>query len=397
MIEKVKLRDIASVITKGTTPTSIGDGFIENGINFIKIESITEEGCFVKEKFAHISEECNSRLKRSQIEENDILFSIAGAIGRVAVVNSTVLPANTNQALAIIRVDNRYDKEFLAFLFRSSFIQKQYNKKKQGVAQINLSLKDIAELEIPIISIKKQLAIKENLNDIINIISLKKKQLKELNELIKSQFVEMFGDPLLNEKKWSIKLCKEVTTKIGSGATPDGGNQNYKEAGISLIRSMNVYDGYFEYKDLAHIDDVQAVKLKNVEIYENDVLFNITGASVTRTCVVPKDILPARVNQHVSIIRCNEHINYVFMNYLLMNESFKNNLLHTAKAGGGTREAITKNQIENFEIIVPPIELQNKFAEFVKKVDKQKFEVQKCLEEMQLLQESLMDKYFGEM
>jgi len=394
-MEKIKLGDIASVITKGTTPTSIGFNFIEQGINFIKIESITEDGSFINDKFAHISEECNSRLKRSQIKENDILFSIAGAIGRVAVVNNEILPANTNQALAIIRVDDRYDKEFLTFLLRSSFITKQYNKKKQGVAQINLSLKDISELEIPIIDINKQLEIKENLKNIIKIINLRKKQLEDLNNIIKSQFVEMFGNPILNEKGWDISLCKEVTSKIGSGATPDGGNQNYKEAGISLIRSMNVYDGYFEYKDLAHIDNTQADKLKNVEIEENDVLFNITGASVTRTCVVPKNILPARVNQHVSIIRCNERINSLFMNYLLMNESFKNTLTHLAKAGGGTREAITKNQIEKLKIIVPPIELQNKFAEFVKQIDKQKFESENSLKEMQELYESLMEKYFG--
>ena len=186
----------------------------------------------------------------------------------------------------------------------------------------------------------------------------------------------MFGNPILNEFNWEKGLCKELTSKIGSGATPDGGNKNYKETGISLIRSMNVYDGYFEYKDLAYIDEQQANKLKNVEIKANDILFNITGASVTRTCIVPNDILPARVNQHVSIIRCNEKINNIFLNYLLINDSFKSNLLNIAKAGGGTREAVTKNQIENFEIIIPPIELQNKFADFVKVIDKQKFVVE---------------------
>ena len=127
-MEKIKLGDVASVITKGTTPTSIGYSFIEKGINFIKIESISEEGKFIKEKLAYISEDCHSKLKRSQLKENDILFSIAGAIGRVAVVDNDIIPANTNQALAIIRIDNRYDKEFLAFLLRSSYIKKQDRK-----------------------------------------------------------------------------------------------------------------------------------------------------------------------------------------------------------------------------------------------------------------------------
>ena len=97
----------------------------------------------------------------------------------------------------------------------------------------------------------------------------------------------------------------ELTTKIGSGATPKGGRESYGTEGISLIRSMNVHNGYFEYKELAHISDEQAEKLDNVTIHENDVLLYITGASVARCCITPNDVLPARVNQHVCIIRCN--------------------------------------------------------------------------------------------
>ena len=92
---------------------------------------------------------------------------------------------------------------------------------------------------------------------------------------------------------------KKITNKIGSGATPTGGKSAYKEEGISLIRSLNVYDYSFSYENLAYIDEVQAKKLSNVEIHENDILLNITGASVGRCCKVPRQIIPARVNQHV--------------------------------------------------------------------------------------------------
>ena len=103
-MKKIRLRDVADVITKGTTPTSIGYEFVNKGINFIKVESITEDGAFIENKFAYITDECNKKLSRSQLQENDILFSIAGAIGRVAIVDKNILPANTNQALAIIRL-----------------------------------------------------------------------------------------------------------------------------------------------------------------------------------------------------------------------------------------------------------------------------------------------------
>ena len=184
----------------------------------------------------------------------------------------------------------------------------------------------------------------------------------------------MFGDPVKNPMQWEKTLCKEVTLKIGSGATPKGGNSSYKEEGISLIRSMNVYNNMFINKNLAYIDDEQAEKLKNVEVKKNDILLNITGASVARCCIVPQKYIPARVNQHVSILRCKDsEILPIFLCYQFTNKNYQRLLWEIATNGGATREAITKQQIENLEVIIPPIELQNQFADFVTQVDKLKF------------------------
>lgn len=184
----------------------------------------------------------------------------------------------------------------------------------------------------------------------------------------------MFGDPVTNSKGWKVESCKDITSKIGSGATPKGGNASYKDEGISLIRSMNVYNNEFVYKDLAYIDDEQAKKLDNVTIEKDDVLLNITGASVARSCVVPQNVLPARVNQHVSIIRCKkEIIQPQFVCRLLTNESYQQLLWSIATSNGATREAITKQQEELLNIIVPPMELQNEFVKFIQQVDKLKF------------------------
>jgi type I restriction enzyme S subunit len=103
--EMKKLGEVCELITKGTTPTSIGFKFTEEGINFIKVESLTESGQIITNKVAYISEKCHESLKRSQLKVNDILFSIAGALGRIGIVKKEILPANTNQALAIIRID----------------------------------------------------------------------------------------------------------------------------------------------------------------------------------------------------------------------------------------------------------------------------------------------------
>ena len=249
-------------------------------------------------------------------------------------------------------------------------------------------------VEYPELNIQKSIV--ETLDKISKIISLRKQQLSKLDELVKARFVELFGDPVKNDMGWKTTLLKNATSKIGSGATPKGGKESYQEEGITLIRSMNVHDGRFEYKDLAHITDEQAEQLDNVTVNENDVFINITGASVARSCIVPNHILPARVNQHVAIIRCiTSMLNPVFANNMFLNTSFKGQLLNIGESGGATRQAITKQQLETLEVILPPIESQEQFATFVEQTDKSKFEIQKSLEKLETLKKALMQKYFG--
>jgi len=155
---------------------------------------------------------------------------------------------------------------------------------------------------------------------------------------------------------------KDISTKIGSGATPRGGKESYKEFGISLIRSLNVYDYKFDLKNLAKIDEYQAQKLKNVIVEKNDILLNITGASVARCTIVPNKILPARVNQHVSIIRIKKNLaDAKYVLNTVNSNSFKNGLLNLAYTGA-TREALTKDDISNFKIPFPSLPIQKKIA-----------------------------------
>ena len=140
---------------------------------------------------------------------------------------------------------------------------------------------------------------------------------------------------------------KELTSKIGSGATPRGGESAYKEIGISLIRSQNVLDFAFDYDNLAHIDNDQANLLSSVIVESKDLLFNITGDSIARCTIVPDDILPARVNQHVAIIRATK-ISNEYLLYFLQHR--KNRLVQMSKIGG-TRKALTKEMLEQFDIL----------------------------------------------
>lgn len=162
---------------------------------------------------------------------------------------------------------------------------------------------------------------------------------------------------------WISSNLEKITSKIGSGATPSGGGESYKDEGISLVRSLNVYDDGFREEKLARIDDDQADKLSNVTVQSGDVLFNITGASVARCCVVPNSVLPARVNQHVSILRpIDTVISSEFLHYLLISPDTKQALLNVGEEGGSTRQAITKAQLQGFRIVYPPLPEQKRIV-----------------------------------
>ena len=172
--EVVTIDDVTETVTKGTTPTTIGGRFTEKGINFIKVESLTESGAFIKSKFAHIDDETNLLLKRSIIKNGDVLFSIAGTIGRVAVVTNEILPANTNQAIAIIR-PNKISSYFLKILMQSSLIQNDTQSNIVQAVQANLSLGIIklTKFILPPINILSKIDIQlnniyDNINHLVN-------------------------------------------------------------------------------------------------------------------------------------------------------------------------------------------------------------------------------------
>lgn len=162
-----KLGDVTCKITKGTTPTTLKKQFALSGINFLKVENLTESGTFDKSKLNFIDEETDKLLSRSRIQDKDILFSIAGTLGRIALVNENILPANTNQALAIIRPDMKIiEPLFIYYWLKEATVREEiFSKSVQGV-QANLSLGVLSDIDI-IIPSKDILGKKfENINPI---------------------------------------------------------------------------------------------------------------------------------------------------------------------------------------------------------------------------------------
>ena len=285
--------------------------------------------------------------------------------------------------------------KFIAYYLRSNTFFTQKLKYARGFKVMEIKTKDLAKLVLPIPPKPTQLSIVSELDKLNELIQIKKEQLKDYDALAQSIFYEMFGDPVENEKGWEVKKLGELCSKIGSGATPRGGNGSYKDEGISLIRSLNVYNNEFRRKDLAYIDDEQAAALSNVTILEDDVLLNITGASVARCCIVPSDLLPARVNQHVCIIRPLDNVLVpIFLNKVLTNISYQIRLLTLARSKGATREALPKSVVDSLLVPLPPLSLQQSFAHKIEQIERQKAEVQKTITDLETLLAARMQYWF---
>lgn len=378
-IKYVQLSEIAELITKGTTPTTLGYEFQDEGVKFLKTECFDENGGFIENKAAHISEECHERLKRSQLKAGDILFSIAGAIGRVAIVSEEMLPANTNQALAIIRIsDEQVYLPYIKLILTSPIVIEQFERKKQGVAQLNLSLKDINEISIPLPIKEKQIELAELFAKVVRVISKRSMELSLLDDLIKARFVEMFDgkypeDTLLN-------LCNIIDYR---GKTP-----KKVERGLPFITAKNVKMHHMTLEPLEYIskETYDKVMVRGFP-KEGDVVFT-TEAPLGNVCRIPHFNTEFYIGQRIVAMQ-TEELNPTYLEYALSAEEFIRKYM--GNSSGSTVIGIRVRLLEQLTIQVPPRGLQDEFAIFVEQVDKSKLMFQKLHQKLNILQKKAGD------
>lgn len=394
-MRKVKLGnpEIAKVCAGQSAPQD-ANAFGDSGYAFIRAGSLEYlcDGGDTK-NLEHINAEMAKKYRLKLFPKDTVTFAKSGMSAKIGRVYKLKDSAYIVSHLAAIIPQGNLDADYLVYFLKANPPANLI----PNDAYPSIRLSEIENISINLPPISDQRRIAAILDKADAICRKRKECIKMLDELVKARFVEMFGDLLENPHGYDVYGLGDITNKIGSGATPHGGWQSYTQAGISLIRSLNVYDGLFKYDGLAYINIDQAKKLDNVIVIKGDVLINITGASVARCCIVPDNILPARVNQHVAIIRCiQDKLNPVFLNWLLISSSYKSYLLKIAENGGATRQAITKQQLKILKIPLPPIMMQHDFAIFVKHIEGLKTTMQVQLQEAETLKAALMQQYFSQ-
>jgi type I restriction enzyme S subunit len=337
------------------------------------------------------------------VAPNDILISMANSyelVGKVAIVRSCPKKASFGAFLAAIR-PILVDPYYLLYVLRSPRMQFSFRASSSQTTNIaNISLGRMRPLPFPLPPLAEQKRIVAKVDELMGLCDALEAQQQE-RELRKSVLVrsslsrfaeaptpenlgylfhKSYDIPPSELRKsiltlavqgllvahdsesadWGTRRLKDLTTKIGSGSTPSGGKESYQASGVPLIRSMNVHFGGFVRQGLAFLNDEQAEKLKNVAVKADDVLLNITGASIGRVATAPRNMEGARVNQHVCIVRPTSEITPQFLELFLASPVVQN-LIETIQVGG-TREALTKAMIEQFEIPVPSIAEQRRIV-----------------------------------
>jgi restriction endonuclease S subunit len=282
-----------------------------------------------------------------------ILWDGAGAgdlfSAKSGVVSSTMAVVTTNRSDIL--------REFLTLCVSS---KANYIKETcRGTTVPHVSPDAISNMDLAIPSLPEQKRIIDLIASVDSYIEALRQQLESAkrsrNALIESQILKLSDNALFS--------LKNLSTKIGSGATPRGGEEVYIETGVNLIRSQNVHDSNFVMRGLVAIEDSAAKALENVTVEEGDVLINITGASVTRCCVVDSTILPARVNQHVAIIRSDRAKILPKYLVLILTSNEVKGFLNDIAGTGSTRQALTKTHLEDLEIPIPTISKQAEIIE----------------------------------
>lgn len=371
---KVKhLGDLTEVITKGTTPTSVGFKFEPEGVNFVKVESIASNGVFIENKFAHISAKANESLMRSQLKEGDILFSIAGALGRTAIVTGDILPANTNQALSIIRLkaDENVLKRYILAALTSGYALEQIEKFKGGVAQQNLSLGQMKSFQIPIPPLEEQKQIVALLDQAFAAIDQAKANIERniinAKELFQSKLNEIFSQ---KGDGWEEKTFQELSSRIGDGLH---GTPNYDDSGeYFFINGNNLNDGEIEIKvDTKRVNEEEYNKHLR-PLTSNTVLVSING---TLGKVAFYNNEPVILGKSACYINFDERIEKQYIKFLIQSPLFFKNMAN--ESTGATIKNFSLKSMRNYKLLLPPKGEQVKIVKMLQSLDA---EIKKLIE-----------------
>ena len=389
-MEKVKINDICN-ISNGYAFKS--DKYIsENGARVIRITNV-QKGKIVDNdpKFYPFSE--LNKLDAYKIFEGDILMSLTGNVGRVGRYPKELLPAYINQRVCRVMPKNeKLDTNFLFHFLNSDVFENEAIKNSAGAAQLNLSTKWLGDFEIPLPRLATQQRIATILDQADAIIQNNRAIVQKYDALTQSLFLDMFGDPVKNEKGWKVKSLGDITNLITDGK--HGNCNDEKDSGYYFISAKDVKNNLINYTDAREIPKIEFEEVdKRTNLQPGDLVMINTGATIGRMAIA-KDIPETRkttFQKSVAVIKVkNDIISSFYLQYVL-----ELGIKTFANMGSGSAiKNLLLSEMRRFKIILPNLELQNQFAERIQAIEAQKQQAQLELAKSEELFQSLLQRAF---
>ena len=360
---RVAIGELVTVRGGGTPRKSVA-AFYDGGVPWVTPKDMKSRS--ISGSLITLTESGVAASPAKLIPANSVLVVVrSGVLKHTLPVGLTSVPVTVNQDMKALTPGPRLDANYLAYLIQARSVE--VLSWVRATTADNFPIDKLLALEFDLPPIEEQRRIAAILDHADVLAARFQRRLVHLTHLDAAVYQTFIG-----QAEWPKRPIGDIATKVGSGATPRGGSKAYKDEGVALIRSMNVHDGRFSWKDLARLDAVQARGLDNVVVEEDDVLLNITGASVARVTRAPATVLPARVNQHVAIIRPRAAtIAPRILEQHLMSPKVKRDLLRLAGAGA-TREAITKAEILKLVVPIPDSAAQDAYLAAATALDVQR-------------------------
>ena len=383
-----KLGEVATFINgdRGKNYPSQND-FVKEGIPFINAGHLVD-GSVDFSSMNYISEEKYEKLGSGKIWNGDLLFCLRGSLGKKAIVENLDKAAIAS-SLVIIRCIDIFNR-YLYYYLDSPIVEDLIFQSNNGSSQPNLSAKSVASFPIPIPPLSVQSSIVSELDCINDIIEMKREQIKELDALAQSIFYDMFGDPIQNEKGWEVKKLGEVCTDIVDG---DHMPPPKSETGIPFITISNIdkdsrtinFSNTF-YTTQEYFDSIKPNKIAR----KGDILYTVTGSYGIP--ILLNENIEFCFQRHIGLLKPKSIINSIYLCYWALMPQTKAQADFIAT--GIAQKTVSLKGLRNFTIPLPPLPLQQAFAEKIEAIEKQKELVKRSIAETETLLASRMQHYF---
>ena len=361
-MDKIRIGDVCDILNGYAFKS---ENYIDSGIRVIRIANV-QKG-YIEDTTPAFCPYDSKGLERYMLEEGDLLMSLTGNVGRVALLQKDMLPAALNQRVACLRLkSNQISKGYLFHFLNSNFFEQQCIQSSKGVAQKNMSTEWLKEYEIPLYSLEQQKEIEITLDKARSIIEIRKRELQKLDEFIKARFIELFGDPVKNDMGWESKPLSEVCDGIGDGLH---GTPVYDDNGeYPFINGNNLIGGKIVITPATKMVSEETYKKHFIDISTNAILISINGTLGKLAFYCGETVMLGK-----SACYCNlkQNINKRFVYGVMKSDSFAEFLDNSSTKS--TIKNVGLKAMREYKLILPPTELQEQFAAFVEQTDKSKF------------------------